>query len=54
MTERIAKAKLKVIEPRRPAQAIPGIYMLFVVDKAGVPSVTKQVRLAVAGGSGED
>ena len=28
-----------------PAQAVPGIYMLFVVDKAGVPSVGKQVRL---------
>jgi hypothetical protein len=39
------KGELRVIEPRRPAQAIPGIYMLFVVDKAGVPSEGKQVRL---------
>jgi len=39
------KGEPRVIEPRRPAQAIPGIYMLFVVDKAGVPSVAKQVRL---------
>ena len=31
--------------PKLPAQAVPGIYMLFVVDKAGVPSVGKQVRL---------
>jgi Domain of unknown function (DUF1929)/Kelch motif len=39
------KGELRVIEPRRPAQAIPGIYMLFVVDTAGVPSEAKQVRL---------
>jgi Domain of unknown function (DUF1929)/Kelch motif len=39
------KGELRVIKPRLPAQAIPGIYMLFVVDKAGVPSVAKQVRL---------
>lgn len=38
-------AELRVIEPRLPAQAVPGIYMLFVVDKNGVPSVGQQVRL---------
>ena len=37
--------EIRVRAPKLPAQAIPGIYMLFVVDKAGVPSVGKQVRL---------
>jgi hypothetical protein len=37
--------ELRVTAPKVPAQAIPGIYMLFVVDKAGVPSMGKQVRL---------
>jgi hypothetical protein len=37
--------ELRVIEPRGPAQAIPGIYMLFVIDKAGVPSMAKRVYL---------
>lgn len=37
--------ELRVTAPGVPAQAIPGIYMLFVVDKAGIPSVGKQVRL---------
>ena len=31
--------------PRLPAQAIPGVYMRFVVDKNGVPSIGRQVRL---------
>jgi len=39
------KGELTVHAPVVPAQAIPGDYMLFVVDKAGVPSVGKQVRL---------
>jgi hypothetical protein len=37
--------KLRVTAPRLPAQAIPGVYMLFVLDEAGVPSVGKQVRI---------
>jgi hypothetical protein len=37
--------RLRVTAPRLPAQAIPGVYMLFIVDKAGVPSVGKQVRI---------
>jgi hypothetical protein len=37
--------EIRVRAPKLPAQAVPGIYMLFVVDKAGVPSVGKQVRL---------
>jgi hypothetical protein len=39
--------EIRVRAPKLPAQAIPGIYMLFVVDKAGVPSVGKQVRLEI-------
>jgi galactose oxidase-like protein/Kelch motif protein len=39
------KGELRVIAPKLPAQAVPGIYMLFVVDKNGVPSMGKQVRL---------
>lgn len=31
--------ELRVTAPNVPAQAIPGIYMLFVVDQKGVPSV---------------
>jgi hypothetical protein len=36
---------LKVRTPGLPAQAVPGIYMLFVVDKDGVPSMAKRVDL---------
>jgi hypothetical protein len=39
------KEQLRVRAPKLPAQATPGIYMLFVVDKAGVPSEGRQVRL---------
>jgi hypothetical protein len=39
------KGALRVRAPKLPAQAVPGIYMLFVVDKDGVPSEGKQVRL---------
>jgi galactose oxidase-like protein/Kelch motif protein len=39
------KGELRVRAPKLPAQAVPGIYMLFVVDKAGVPSEGKQLRL---------
>jgi hypothetical protein len=37
--------EIRVRAPKLPAQAVPGIYMLFVVDKAGVPSVGKRVHL---------
>jgi hypothetical protein len=40
-----AKGELRIIAPNMPAQAVPGVYMLFVVDKDGVPSVGRQVRL---------
>jgi hypothetical protein len=39
------KGELRVVAPNLPAQAVPGVYMLFVVDRHGVPSVGKQVRL---------
>jgi hypothetical protein len=39
------KGELRVVAPKLPAQAVPGIYMLFVVDKNGVPSVGRKVRL---------
>ena len=37
--------ELRVRAPRVPAQAVPGIYMLFVVDRNGVPSVGRRVDL---------
>jgi len=41
------KNELRVRAPKLPAQAIPGVYMLFVVNKAGVPSVGRQMRLTL-------
>jgi len=35
--------ELRVTAPSVPAQAIPGIYMLFVVDQHGVPSVGRKL-----------
>jgi Galactose oxidase-like, Early set domain len=34
-----------VVAPKLPAQAVPGVYMLFVVDNNGVPSMGRQVRI---------
>ena len=39
------KGELRVVAPKLPSQVVPGVYMLFVVDTNGVPSVGKQVRL---------
>jgi hypothetical protein len=36
---------VRVVAPKLPAQAVPGIYILFVLDKNGVPSDGVQVRL---------
>jgi hypothetical protein len=36
---------LKVNAPKLPAQAVPGDYMLFVVNTNGTPSIAKHVRL---------
>jgi hypothetical protein len=41
------KGELRVRAPKLPAQAIPGIYMLFVLDRAGVPSLSKRLYLEV-------
>jgi Domain of unknown function (DUF1929)/Kelch motif len=41
-----AKRELRVRAPKLPAQAIPGIYMLFVVDKNGVPSLGRRVDVS--------
>jgi hypothetical protein len=38
-----AAGNLRVTAPRLPAQAVPGIYLLFVVDRNGVPSVGRRV-----------
>jgi hypothetical protein len=40
-----ARGELRVVSPKLPAQAVPGIYMLYVLDANGVPSMAKQVRL---------
>jgi hypothetical protein len=37
--------ELRVRAPKLPAQAVPGIYMLFVVDRNGVPSLGRRVDL---------
>ena len=42
-----AAGQLRVKAPNLPAQAIPGIYMLYVVDKNGVPSVGRRVDILV-------
>lgn len=39
------KGELRVRAPKLPAQAIPGIYMLYVLDGAGVPSMAQRVYL---------
>jgi hypothetical protein len=39
------QGEVRVVAPKLPAQAVPGIYMLFVLDRNGVPSVGQQVRL---------
>ena len=40
-----SEGKLLVTAPKLPAQAVPGVYMLYVVDSNGVPSVGKQIRI---------
>jgi hypothetical protein len=36
---------LRVRAPKLPAQAVPGVYILFVLNQNGVPSVGRQVRI---------
>ena len=45
-----AAGDLRVKAPNLPAQAVPGIYMLFAVSKDGVPSKGKRVDLKVPAG----
>jgi hypothetical protein len=40
------KGKLTASVPPNENTAVPGVYMLFIVDSAGVPSVAKMVTLA--------
>jgi galactose oxidase len=40
-----SRGELRVTAPKLPAQAVPGVYMLYVVDNNGVPSVGRQVRI---------
>ena len=39
------KGEIRIRAPKLPAQAVPGIYMLFVLDQAGVPSLANRVYL---------
>lgn len=39
------KGEIRINAPKLPAQAVPGIYMLFVLDRAGVPSLATRVYL---------
>jgi hypothetical protein len=39
------KRELRVTAPKVPAQAVPGIYLLFVLNNDGVPSVARRVDL---------
>ena len=41
-----AARSLRVVTPKLPSRATPGIYLLFVVDKNGVPSVGRKLVLA--------
>ena len=44
-----AAGDVRVKLPNVPAQAVPGIYMLYVIDSKGVPSVGRQLRLMPTG-----
>jgi len=39
------KGEIRIRAPKLPAQAVPGIYMLFVLDQKGVPSHSKRLYL---------
>ena len=40
-----AAGDIRVTTPKFQGQAVPGVYMLFVVDKKGVPSVGHRIDL---------
>jgi hypothetical protein len=37
------KREIRIRAPKLPAQAVPGIYMLFVLDQSGVPSLASRI-----------
>jgi hypothetical protein len=39
----VRRSELRVRAPKLPAQAVPGVYLLFVLDRNGVPSVAKKL-----------
>jgi hypothetical protein len=39
------EGELRVISPKVASQAVPGIYMLFVVDRNGVPSMGRRLDI---------
>ena len=39
------KGEIRIRSPKVPAQAVPGIYLLYVLNEAGVPSVAKRLYL---------
>ena len=39
------KGEIRIRAPKLPAQAVPGIYMLFVLDQSGIPSVASRLYL---------
>jgi hypothetical protein len=39
------KGEIRIRAPKLPAQAVPGIYMLFVLDQSGVPSHASRLYL---------
>jgi galactose oxidase len=39
------KSEIRIRAPKLPAQAVPGIYLLYVLDRAGVPSVASRIYL---------
>jgi galactose oxidase len=41
------KGELRIRAAKVPAQAVPGVYMLFVLDKSGVPSEGRRLDMAV-------
>jgi len=41
----VHKGEIRIRAPKLPAQAVPGIYMLFVLDQSGVPSMASRVYL---------
>ena len=40
-----SKGEVRIYAPRLPSQAIPGIYMLFVLNRQGVPSMGRRIDL---------